>query len=64
MPEEYTGRNATVQAAAALHVEMAVAGQALRQRTQNLAQLRETQQLATDDLVDAWTASNAMQKMP
>ena len=62
--EEYTARNATVQAGAAVHDEMAVAAQALRQRRQDLAQLRGTQQLATDALVDAWTASNAMQKMP
>lgn len=63
-PGEYTARDATVQAAAAVHDEWAVAGQALRQRRQDLAQLRGTQQLATDALVDAWTASNAMQKMP
>ncbi|MBC7513881.1 MAG: hypothetical protein H7234_05525 [Herminiimonas sp.] len=62
--EEYIARNATVQAAAAVGQEMAGATRELGQRALNLAAARETQQLAIDAVVDAWTASNEMKKMP
>ena len=62
--EEFMAGNAMVRITAAAGEEMAATRQELVQHAQNLAQLEETQQLAIDAVVDAWTASNEMKKIP